>query len=86
MFESAILENRLIYDYSKIKCEEIVYNLTDLKACYNRQLLDIISIVEELTGIERELVKLFAKVLLRMKHFISIRFGISNIFYRGSNN
>ena len=64
--ELAILEKRLIYNHSKIKCKEIAHNLTDLKAYYDRQLLEIISIVEELTRIERELVKLFAKILLKM--------------------
>ena len=74
----AVLEKRLICNHSKIKCEETAYNLTDLKAYYDRELLEIISIVEESTGIEREPVKLFVKILPKMQYFMSTGFGMSN--------
>ena len=43
--ESAILYKRLVYDNSKLTNEVIVYNMTDLEACYDRQLALIESIV-----------------------------------------
>ena len=52
--ENTILEKRLWYDNSLLRGNKTVYNMTDLTACYNRQLAEIGSIVEELIGIERK--------------------------------
>ena len=45
--ETAILEKQLILDNSLLSLEKTIYNLTDLKSCCDRQLLNIGSIVEE---------------------------------------
>ena len=50
--ENVILEKRIIYDHSALTYEKTIYNMTDLEACYNRQLLNIRSIIQELVGVE----------------------------------
>ena len=39
-----------------------MHNISDLEACYDRQLPNIVCMVEELVGFEREPAKLFAKL------------------------
>ena len=84
--ESAILEKRLICDYSKLIYIEIVHNLTDIKAWYDHQLENLGSIIEELVSIEHEPIRLFIKVLPRFKYFIYTRYRISKTYYDGLNN
>ena len=48
--ENIILEKWLICDMCKQDCKHTTHNITDLQACYDRQLLNICSIVQELTG------------------------------------
>ena len=48
-----ILEKRLIFNTSLLSLKPIIYNLTDLKSCYNRKLPNIGGIVEELVGRNR---------------------------------
>ena len=55
----------------------MVYNISDLKACYDRQLLNIGCIVQEAVRVDRQVVKVFAKILPIMKYYICIDFGIS---------
>ena len=55
--------------------------ITDLEACYDWQLYNIGSIVEESIRIDQNRMKLIVKVLLRMKHYICTRFGISSVLY-----
>ena len=45
--ETAIAEKRLIADRSLLMHKATVYNLIDLKSCYDRQLVNAGSIVEE---------------------------------------
>ena len=63
-----------------------MYNMIDLIACYDRQLAEIGSIVEESIGIERKPIQLIAKVLPIIEHHICTSFGASEEFYRGVNN
>ena len=81
--ENTILEKRLWYDNSLLRGNKTVHNMTDLIACYDRQLAVIGSIVEESIGIKRKLIQLIAKVLPIMEHYICISFGASKEFYRG---
>ena len=60
--------------------------MTDLKVYYNQQLPKIISIVEELIGIERKPIQLIAKVLPIIENYICMNFGASSEFYRGINS
>ena len=55
--------------------------ITNLKVCYDQQLYNIGSIVKESVRIDRNGIKLIAKVLLRMKYHICIGFGISSVLY-----
>ena len=76
----------MIYDYSRLKGEESVYNLTDLKVYYNWQLPELIGIIEELIGVQYKPIMLFTKVLPRLKYYISTSFRISSGYYGGYNN
>ena len=57
--------------------------MTDLKACYDRQLANIGSIVEELVGIDRKIAQLIAKVILVFEHHVCTSYRISVQFYGG---
>ena len=48
--EIAILEQRLIFNSSLLLTKPVIYNLIDLQSCYNCQLVNIRSILEELVG------------------------------------
>ena len=45
-----------------------MHDVSDLEACYDLQLRNIGCMVEESVGVERELAKLFAKMLPVMNH------------------
>ena len=60
-----------------------MYNMTDLKACYDRELLKIRSIVQESVRVEQLLIKLLIKILLIIEHYIYTRFRASSKYYRG---
>ena len=59
--------------------------MSDLEACYDRQLPNIGSIVEESLGVNREATKLIKKALSRYKHFIGLTYGIGNDSCGGMN-
>ena len=79
--ETAILEKHLIYDLAVRDGKEMMHTISDLKACYDRQLPNIGCMVQEAVGVEREPAKLFAKILPIMEHHICTSFGISKTFY-----
>ena len=79
--ETAILEKCLMYDLAVRDGKEMIHTISDLKACYDRQLLNIGCIVEEAIGVEHEPAKLFAKILPVMQHYICTSFGISKEYY-----
>ena len=82
--ETALLEKRLIFDNSMISGKETIYAITDLQACYDRQLAEIGSIVEESAGRNRAAVKLMSKVIPQWRHYIRTGFGISHSYYGGN--
>ena len=51
--ESALLEKIIVFDNSLISYKKNVYNLTDLKACYDCQLVNIGALIEELIGLNK---------------------------------
>ena len=57
--------------------------MTDLKSYYDFQLAEIKLIMQESVGVERLLIKLFAKLLLVMEHYICTSYRASNHCYRG---
>ena len=61
--ETAILEKRLVLDNSMLTTKQMVHNFTDLKSCYNRQLANIGSIIEELAGRNMKVVQMFTKMM-----------------------
>jgi len=81
--ESALLEKRLIFDNSVFTGEKNIYHLTDLKSCYDRQLVNIGALIEESIGVNRNGLKLITKIIPRWKHHICTAFGISESYYGG---
>ena len=79
--DNAILEKRLMYDLSVRDGKTMMHNLSDLEACYDRQLPNIGCLVQESVGVEREPAKLFAKILPIMNHHICTSYGISKEYY-----
>ena len=59
--EIIILKKRLIYNKSLIEMKKPICNFTDLKSCYDCQLLNIGSITEESVGRNRSAIKLLLK-------------------------
>ena len=71
----------LIYDTGKYNNEPIIHLLSDLEACYNRQLPEIGEIVEEVLGVNRKVIKVITKTISTFKHFVCTGFGISIQYY-----
>jgi len=63
-----------------------IYHLTDLKACYDRQLAEVGGILEESVGRDRDALKLISKVIPNWNHYVSTAYGISEKCYRGEDN
>ena len=59
----------------------MIHNISNLKACYDRKLLNIGGMVQESVGVERNAILLFQKVLPIMKHHVCTDFGISTKYY-----
>ena len=84
--ENIILEKRLLYDISKQNGKHTIHNMTDLQACYDRQLPQVCSIVQESTGMDRHAVKLVTKTITSFKHHLCTNFGICPQTYGGIND
>ena len=80
--ETAILEKRLMYDVVVWDSKPMLHNISDLKACYDRQLPNLGCMIQEAVGVNREASKVFAEVLPIMTHHVCTDFGISKIIYR----
>ena len=76
-------KKRLTIDRSLLLMEVTVYNLTNLKSCYNRQLANVGSIVEESVERNRKAIMLFTKIIPVFNHYICTGFGISEESYGG---
>jgi len=79
--DTAILEKRLMYDSSIRNGKPTIHTISDLKACYDRQLPNIGCMVQESVGVRRDFAVLIQKVLPVMKHYVATDFGISSISY-----
>ena len=84
--ETAILQKRLIFDNSLIEMKPSTHNFTDLKSCYDRQLANVGSIVEELVERNRVAMKLCTKIIPNFKRHISTGYGISEYYYGGEED
>jgi len=49
--ETAILEKRLMYDVAVRDGRSMLYNISNLKACYDRQLPNLGYVVQEAVGV-----------------------------------
>ena len=54
-----------------------IHIITNLEACYDRQLANIGGIVEEVVGVNRNVIRTIIKDLLVLKHYIYTGFRIS---------
>ena len=81
--ETAILQKRLTFDHSLLETKQTVYNFTDLQSCYDRQLVNIRSIVEELVGRNRSAMKLFTKLMPNFQRHVSTGHRVSSNFHGG---
>ena len=70
-----------MYDLAARDRCKMMHTISDLKACYDRQLPNIGCLVEEAIGVEHEPAKLFARILPVMNHYICTSFGISENYY-----
>ena len=66
--KDAILEKRLVFENGLVIVKHIIYDMTDLKACYDRKLSKIGSIVQETLGVETKPIQLMTKILPIMDH------------------
>ena len=82
---SALLQKRLTFDNSLISMKCTVHALTDLQSCYDRQLPNIGSIVEESAGRNRREMQLCAKIMLYFQNHVSTGCGVSEKYYGGEN-
>ena len=60
-------------------------NFTDLQSCYDCQLSNVDSIIEELVGRNRSAMKLFAKLLPNLNKHVSAGHGASQNHYSGKD-
>ena len=79
----AILEKRIIYDNSLLNRKMTMHNMMDLKSYYDRHLVEIGSIIQELVGVKRLKIKSFSKLILVIEYHICTSYGTSTEFYRG---
>ena len=86
LIETILLEKRLIYDLSTWNNYPIIYNVTDLEACYDRQLLIISGLMQELVGVNRKVIKAISNIIAKFNHFICTYFGIYKEKYEGDND
>ena len=83
--EIALLEKQLVFDNSLIETKPTIYTLTDLQSCYDWQLLNIGSIVEEAVGRNRYAMKLYTKLIPNFRYYVSTVFWVSTNFYEGED-
>ena len=81
--DSALLEKKLLFDYAKRREESNVYLMSDLEACYDRQLPNIRGIVAESVGVNRNMMNILSKVLPKCDHYVGAAHGISTLCYGG---
>jgi len=67
--EDALLKKRLMYDNSLLNGKETIYNMINLKSCYNQQLAEIGLIVHESIRVERLIIILFSRLLLVREYY-----------------
>ena len=84
--EEVLLEKRLLCDISIRDCHKMVHAITNLELCYDQQLCNMASMVEESVGIDCNGMKLIAKVLPILNHYVCTGFGMSKGCYRDEMN
>ena len=57
--------------------------MTDLQACYDRQLPNVLSIVQESTGMDRKAATLISRTIPSFNHYLCTNYGISDKSYGG---
>jgi len=83
VINEALLDKRLLFDSVIRNRKQIINTVTDLEACYDRQLPNIGRIIKESISIDRKGIKLIIKVLPIIEHHICAAFRISKRSYGG---
>ena len=73
----------MILYHSLLETKPRAYNFTDLQSCYDQQLVNVGSVVEESVGLNRSAMKLFTKLMPNFERHASTGHGVSNTYYRG---
>ena len=63
--------------------EEMVCTMSDLEACYDRQLLNIGGTLEESAWVNKEEIIIFTKVLISFEHHTGKYHGVGEEIYVG---
>jgi len=59
----------------------IIYILTNLKACYNRQLPYLGGLIQEAIRVEWQAIMLITKLIPNFEYYICTVYSISSVFY-----
>ena len=66
--ENAILEKRLLIESNLFDQDQFVYTISDLEACYDRQLPNILCMAMESVGAARNPCIVFSKLIPKFEH------------------
>jgi len=83
VIDKALLEKRLLFNSAVRNQKQTINTITDLEACYDRQLPNLSGIIEESIGVNQSGIMLIMKVIPIMQHHIYTSFDISNQSYGG---
>ena len=75
-----------MYDAAIRNGKPTIHTISDLQACYNRQLPNIGCVVLESVGVNRNATRLLQKVLPIMQHHVATDYGISDEYYGDKMN
>ena len=83
---TVLLEKRLMYDATLRNGKLTIHSISDLKAYYDRQLLNIGCMVQEAVGVNWVAAKIFQIVLPVIKYYAVMDYGISTESYGSREN
>ena len=59
--------------------------MMDLEACYNRQLLLVLGLMQKSIGVNCSVVKVISNIIPRFRHFVCTYYGIAKTNYKCKN-
>lgn len=73
----------MLFESNLFTRTQFVYTFYNIEACYDRQDANIVCMVEEVVGAQRNPAMLFTKLFLQLKHYLATSYSISSIYYGG---